>query len=68
MSNDCSVVISSEDLMEIRCQIDKCPFGMPPNVRCCFGEVAREDIVKPVKEYHQCKKSKMLVKVIVSAA
>ena len=63
-----SEVIFRENLMEIRCQIDKCPFGMPPNSRCCFGEVAREDVVGPVKEYHQCKKSKMIVKIVVSAA
>ena len=61
-------VILPEDLVEIRCQIDKCPFGMPQNARCCFGEVAKEDITRPVKEYHRCRKSKVLVQVMVVPA
>ena len=68
MSNMESKLILPEDLLEIRCQIDKCPFGMPSNARCCFGEVAKEDIEKPIKAYHHCKKSKMLVIVVVPAA
>ena len=60
--------VCCEELMKIRCQIGKCPFGKPPHDRCCFGEVKKNDIKNPINAYHKCPKSGLLTPIIVTPA
>ena len=58
-------MVKADELLEIRCQENKCSFGKPPCDRCCFGTIELKDIEKPQTQYHKCRKSTMYVRVEV---
>ena len=44
--------------IEIRCQVEDCPYNMKKNQRCCFGEIDIDGRTEPVRERHKCERAK----------